>query len=205
MGVELTFDRFYRYDDLTRIVQSFAEARPDLVRLEEVGRSWEGRAIRVAAITRFDTGPAEEKPALWVDGNIHATELSTSTMCLYHLHCLLKRYGRDEQVTRCLDTRAFYVCPRINPDGAEWALADHPKLRRSSTRPYPHDEEPIEGLLTEDMDGDGRILAMRVRDPNGPWKVCAREPRLMERREPEETGGQYYRLLPEGRVEGYDG
>ena len=38
-------------------------------------------------------------------------------------------------MTRALDTRAFYVCPRINPDGAEWALADKPKWVRSSTRP----------------------------------------------------------------------
>ena len=205
MGAEPAFDRFYRYDDLTRIVQGFAAARPDLVRLEEAGRSWQGRPIWVVTVTRFDTGAAEEKPALWVDGNIHASELSTSTMCLYHIHSLLARYGRDEQVTRCLDTRAFYVCPRINPDGAEWALADHPKIRRSSTRPYPRDEEPIEGLMTEDIDGDGRILAMRVKDLNGPWKICAEEPRLMVRREPDEEGGEYYRLLPEGRVEGYDG
>jgi len=205
MAPELTFDRFYRYDDLTRIVQGLAEARPDLLRLEKVGRSWEDRPIWVATVTRFDTGAAEDKPALWVDGNIHAGELSTSTMCLYHLHSLLTRYGSDDQVTRCLDSRAFYVCPRINPDGAEWALADHPKVRRSSTRPYPRDEEAVEGLQMEDVDGDGRILTMRLPDPNGPWKVCPEEPRLMARREPDEVGGQYYRLLPEGRVEGYDG
>ena len=205
MTTQLTFDRFYRYDDLTRFMQGFATSRPDLVRLEEVGRSWEGRPIWVAAVTRFDTGPAEDKPALWVDGNIHATELSTSTMCLYHLHSLLECYGEDDQVTRCLDTRVFYVCPRVNPDGAEWALADKPRVRRSSTRPYPRDEEAIEGLQIEDVDGDGRILNMRIPDPNGPWKICAAEPRHMVRREPDEVGGQYYRLLPEGRVEGYDG
>ena len=46
---------------------------------------------------------------------------------------------------------------------------------------------------------------MRIPDPNGPWKVCAQEPRLLVRREPAETDGQYYRLLPEGRLEDYDG
>ncbi|MFH1567981.1 MAG: M14 family metallopeptidase [Gemmatimonadota bacterium] len=201
----IAFDRFYRYDDLSRLVQALAESWPDLVEVEEIGSSWEGRPIRVATVTRRDTGPAAEKPALWVDGNIHATELSTSTMCLYLLDSLVRRYGRDEAVTRCLDTRAFYICPRVNPDGAEQALAERPRLLRSSTRPYPYDEEPIEGLLTEDMDGDGRILAMRVPDPNGAWKVHSGEPRLLVRRDPAETGGQYYRLLPEGRLEGYDG
>jgi len=93
----------------------------------------------------------------------------------------------------------------VNPDGAEWALADNPKIIRSSTRPYPYDEDPIGGLVMEDIDGDGRILMMRIPDPNGPWKVCPEEPRLLTRREPAETGGQYYRLLPEGHIENYDG
>lgn len=91
----------------------------------------------------------------------------------------------------------------INPDGAEWALADKPKIIRSSTRPYPYDEEPIGGLAQEDMDGDGRMLTMRVPDPNGGWKISPDEPRLMPC--PHERGGQYYRLLPEGQIDAYDG
>ena len=30
----------------------------------------------------------------------------------------LTEYGKDADITRALDTRAFYICPRINPDGA---------------------------------------------------------------------------------------
>jgi len=124
---------------------------------------------------------------------------------LYHLNALVTQYGQDPDVTRCLGTRAFYICPRVNPDGAEWALGDPPRLIRSSTRPYPHDEDPVEGLVQEDVDGDGRLLAMRVPDPNGAWKVHADEPRLMVRRGPTEEEGEFYRVLPEGRIEGYDG
>lgn len=202
---ELTFDRYYRYDDLTRLLEDFAERYPGLISLESIGKSHEGRDIWLATVTNKDTGPAREKPALWVDGNIHATEVSPSSACLYFIDKVVKDYGANEDVTRCLDTRAFYICPRVNPDGAEWALADKPKIIRSSTRPYPYDEEPFGGLVTEDIDGDGRMLMMRVPDPHGPWKASAEEPRLMVRREPTETGGSYYRLLPEGSVEGYDG
>ncbi len=122
------------------------------------------------------TGPAAEKPAFWVDGNIHATEVAASAATLYFLQTLVTQYGKDADVTRALDTRAFYLCPRINPDGAEWALADKPKWIRSSTRPYPYDEEEIEGLTVEDIDGDGRILQMRMRDPNGLWKDHPQRP-----------------------------
>ena len=201
----IAFDRFYRYAELTELLHAFAREHPDLVTIEAIGKSHEGRDIWVLTVTNTQTGPAADKPAFWVDGNIHATEVAASAANLYFLHTLATQYGNDADVTRALDTRAFYVCPRINPDGAEWALADKPKWIRSSTRPYPYDEEDIEGLTVEDIDGDGRILQMRIADPNGLWKPHPEEPRLMVRRDPAETGGTYYRMMPEGTVEGYDG
>jgi murein tripeptide amidase MpaA len=202
---KVRFDTFYRYQDLTRILQGYAQEYPQLIHLESIGQSYEGRDIWLVTVTNFEMGQADHKPALWVDGNIHASEVSPSTACLYLINHLVTTYGSAPDVRRCLDTRAFYICPRVNPDGAELALADKPKIIRSSTRPYPYDEEPLGGLVEEDMDGDGRMLTMRIPDANGPWKVCADEPRLLVRRDPVETGGQYYRLLPEGRIEDYDG
>lgn len=203
--MSIRFDTYYRYDELSRLLRQLAQQHPHLLRVESIGRSFEGRDIWLATVTRFSSGEPDEKPALWVDGNIHATEVAGSMACLYLLHDLVARYGSDPDLTRCLDTRVFYVCPRINPDGAEWALAEVPRLIRSSTRPYPYDEEPIGGLRREDVDGDGRVLSMRVRDPDGPWKVSDRDARLLVRRDPTEAGGEYFRLLPEGRLEDYDG
>jgi murein tripeptide amidase MpaA len=201
----IAFDRFYRYAELTDLLRTFAAEHPQLVTVESIGKSHEGRDIWVVTVTNVATGPASDKPAFWVDGNIHATEVAASAATLYILHTLVMQYGTDPDVTRALDTRAFYLCPRINPDGAEWALADRPKWIRSSTRPYPTGEEDIEGLTVEDIDGDGRILQMRIADPNGVWKAHPEEPRLMIRREPAESGGTYYRIVPEGTVENYDG
>ncbi len=203
--MDVRFDTYYRYDELTAILKGFAAEYPQLVRLESIGHSYEGRDIWLATVTHTATGEDQTKPALWVDGNIHASEISPSSACLYLIRHLVTSYGSDPDVTRCLDTRAFYICPRVNPDGAELALADKPRILRSSTRPYPYDEEPIDGLVREDMDGDGRMLMMRIPDLNGPWKVSPDEPRLLVRRDPIETGGTYYRLFPEGRLENYDG
>lgn len=202
---DVRFDRYYRYEALTDILRAFAAEYPQLAQISSLGPSYEGRDIWLLTVTNTATGPAEEKPAFWVDGNIHASEVSPSSACLYLLNRLLTRYGSDAQITYLLDTRTLYVCPRINPDGAEWALADKPKIVRSSTRPYPYDEDPLGGLVDEDVDGDGRILLMRIPDPNGPWKKHPTEPRLLVRREPDEYGGEYYRVIPEGPIEDYDG
>ncbi len=199
------FDRFYRYQELTELLRAFAAEYPKLIGLESIGHSHEGRDIWVLTVSNRSTGEAADKPAFWVDGNIHSTEVAASVACVYFLKYLVEGHGKDPDITRALDTRAFYLCPRMNPDGAEWALADKPKYVRSSTRSYPYDEEAIEGLTVEDVDGDGRILQMRIADANGLWKAHPQESRLMIRREPTEVGGIYYRILPEGRLEGYDG
>jgi murein tripeptide amidase MpaA len=199
------FDRYYRYDDLVRLLNEYAAEFPDLVTVEMVGKSHEGREIPLVTVTNAKTGAAKDKPAFWCDGNIHASEVSASAAVLFIIHKLTGSYGKDDTITRALDTRAFYLMPRVNPDGAEWALADKPKIIRSGTRPYPYDEEDYYGLEREDMDGDGRVLEMRIEDPTGPWKVSEKEPRLMERREPGEVGGKYYRLLPEGKYHNWDG
>src|SRR5205823_1049721 len=114
--------------------------------------------IWCVTVTAGATGPASEKPAFWIDGNIHATEVSAASACVYFLKRLIDEYGSNPEITRCLDTRAFYVVPRVNPDGAEVFFHEPEKRKflRSSVRPYPYDEEPIDGLKRADIDGDGR-------------------------------------------------
>ncbi len=202
--VEVTFDRFYDYADLTEVLQAWASSHPALFALESMGKSYEGRDIWLATVTNAETGPHNEKPAFWVEANIHASEVTGCTAALHLLHTLLT--GTDARIRRALDTRTFYVVPRLNPDGAELALADRPRIVRSSVRPYPR-EDPQDGLYREDIDGDGRMLSMRVPDRNGTWKKHPDEPRLLVMREPDEDSADetYYRLLPEGMIRNYDG
>lgn len=149
------------------------------------------------------TGDYADKPAYYVDGNIHAGEVTGCMTCVYVLWYALTHYGRDATITRLLDTRTLYVLPRISVDGSEKYLKT-PYALRSSTRLYPFDE-PQPGLHPEDVDGDGEILWMRLTDPNGSWKVSDLDPRLMVKRGPDEDGGRYYRLMREGLITDYGG
>ena len=75
------FDTFYRHDELSRLLADYASAAPDLVRVDSIGKSHEGRDIWVATLTNFATGDDTEKPAFWADGNIHAAEPTPRTTC----------------------------------------------------------------------------------------------------------------------------
>jgi len=200
LALELSFNHFYRYDEIVGFLQQAVAGYPGLCSLSSIGKSYEGRDIWCLEITNSATGPAADKPAMYIDANIHAGEVTGSHVAMYTIRHLLDGYGVDPEVTRLLDTRAFYILPRINPDGAELYLTT-PTMLRSSVRPYP-DEELRDGLRAEDINGDGMILQMRVEDPSGPWKVSDKDARLMLLRAPDDDEGTFYRIYPEGRIYG---
>ncbi len=200
-----SFDHLYTYDQLVEALGALAAHRPDLCEIESVGRSHEGRDLWLATVTNRATGPHHDKPAIWVGANIHSVEHTGSVAALQLIHRLVTGHGNDARITHALDTRVFYVVPRVNPDGAELALANPPEYLRSSTRRWPRtDDAP--GLVERDIDGDGRVLTMRVEDPNGAWMASEHDPRLLVARPIDDVGaGPYYRLLPEGEIREYDG
>ncbi len=200
---KIVFNRFHTYDEITTLLEAWAREFPSLCRLSSVGTSPEGRQQWVMELTNQATGPAAEKPAYFINGNTHAGEVSGSAASLYTIQELLFGYGQDELCTRVLDTRTVYVMPRITMDGSEYYLTT-PHSVRSAARAYPGEEQP-DGLYPEDINGDGLILQMRIRDPHGEWKVSDRDPRLMVERGPDDFGGEYYRLFPEGMIKNYDG
>ena len=202
-----TLDRFLRYDELTAELHALVEEHPSLLAVESIGRSHEGRDVWLVTVTDEATGPHDTKPAHWVDASIHAVELTACVAALHLLDRLVSGHGEDPVVTRALRTRTFYVVPRVNPDGAELALADRPRFVRSSVRRWPwRDGHVPPGLAEGDVDGDGRLLSMRIADPDGGWREHPDEPRLMVRRAFDEPGGPgCYRLLAEGTVTDHDG
>jgi hypothetical protein len=201
--MRVQFERFYTYAELTETLQAWASEFPALFGLESIGRSYESRDIWLCTVTNAETGPAEDKPAVFVHAQIHASEFTGTTAALHLLDRLLHGHGSDERVMAALDTRSFCIVPRVNPDGPEAVLADG-RWRRSSVRPYPRDE-PEDGLQREDVDGDGRVLFMRMRDANGPWKPHPDDPRLFVPRAPDDLDGDFYRVLPEGTIRNWDG
>ncbi|HZC83957.1 MAG TPA: M14 family zinc carboxypeptidase, partial [Rubrobacter sp.] len=199
------FDTYLRYGELTRALHDLAEDYPGLCKVESIGKSYEGREIWLAELTNAETGPAKKKPAFWVDGNTHAGEVTGSMAALYLIEHLLEMHGSEDLPTRLLDEQAFYVLPRLSPDGAERYLTT-PYTLRATLRPWPEPEEEP-GLHPEDVDGDGNILQMRVVDAGGEWRVSDKDPRLMVPRAPDEAdpNATYYRLYREGTFKDYDG
>ena len=205
MSYEIDFGEYFLYEELTGHLKGLVSAYPHLAELESIGKSWRDRDIWCVTLTNQATGPHYEKPAFYIDANIHAEEVATSQTALYTIWYLLTKYGADSQVTWLLDNTTFYILPRVNPDGAEISLTmPHHWCGNGRTVPG---EEQTHGLCQHDINGDGLIIQMRIEDAAGEWKISPDDPRLMILREPGESGpGPYYRLYPEGEIRGeWDG
>ena len=203
------FDRFLRYDEMAAWLRALAAAHPTLLTVESYGQSHLGRDLLLATVTDSRSGEHHTKPAHWIDANIHAVEVTGGVAALHIIHDLVTRFvAGDATVREALRTRTFYIAPRVNPDGVEDALADRPLFHRSSVRPWPwRDGHRWPGLHPQDIDGDGRILTMRIPDVDGGWMEHPDEPRVMVPVGPlgAPAGVTRYRLLAEGVIENYDG
>jgi hypothetical protein len=92
-------------------------------------------------------------------------------------------------VTELLDDRIFYLLPTINPDGRDLWL-HRGGSARSGMEPTDDDRD---GLVDEDdyedLNGDGLITMMRIKDPHGRYKPHPDYPEyLMVRVKPDERG-----------------
>ncbi|MDR7419324.1 MAG: M14 family metallopeptidase [Armatimonadota bacterium] len=194
---------FPTYEALTASLTDVAARHPHLVELASLGRTHRGREVWLLTVTDRRTGPPEAKPAVYMDGNIHAEELTAGAAVVHLLDRLIGGAVDDPDIQDLLQRRTFYLVPRANPDGADIV----------QTTPYPWVGNgrrlpplvPERGLYYDDIDGDGLVLWMRRPDPDGEWKTSDRDARLMVPRGPGERGGVYYRLFPEGRISAYDG
>src|SRR4030042_2517983 len=113
----MDFNHYFTNQELKNRLSEWATTYPHLVSLSNNGESYQKQPIWLLTLTNKNTGPDNEKPAVWIDANIHATEISGTTTALHIAFSLLDGYDKDDHITRLMDKCAFYIVPRVNPDG----------------------------------------------------------------------------------------
>lgn len=198
--VDVAWNRYYDFEETEKIIQDLVTAYPNLLTLQSLGKSEQGRDMWLIILNNPETGEDHEKPAMYIDGNVHGNEVQATETVLYSIWYLTKSHGEVDQLTELIDRTAFYFVPSINPDGrAEWfANPNTPHSARTGQRPTDNDYDgELDEDGYEDLDGDGHITQMWKFDPNGRWRRNNLDPRIIER-VPEGEQGELTRLGSEG-------
>ena len=154
--VEASWNRYNTYDGVVDIMKKIAKAYPKLARLESIGKSYEDRSIYMLTISDFNTGNPDEKPAMYIDGNIHSNEIQGAEFSLYTAWYLTEMFNDLEFINQLLKDKTFYIVPTINPDARD------NYMKEPNT---PH--SPRSGMLVLDNDGDGEAGEDGFDDLNG--------------------------------------
>lgn len=204
--VKLDFNRWHDVNELYADMARLQKAFPKLLKLESMGKSYEGREIMVMTINNPETGPEMSKAAMFVDANIHGNEIQGGEVCLYTIWYLMENYGRIEDVTRLVNERVFYIAPCVNPDGRQYFMEGDGGNSRAGHVPVDDDND---GLIDEDgpndLNGNGVIEQIRKYVPGqGNYRISMVDKRVME---PVPFGekGDYILLGEEGKDDDGDG
>ncbi len=116
-----------------REIDALAAAHASRCRIEEIGRSSEGRPIRALRILGDGGVPAGERPRLLVTAHLHAVEYVGGFVARAVARRLAEGYGRVPEVTALLDAAEVVIVPLANPDGAArvWRLHGRSGLARA--------------------------------------------------------------------------
>lgn len=191
--------QYWTYDEMWTALRDWQAEYPDLMRLDVLATSREGRQLPLVILGDQRMGDDLSRPALLVDANIHAGEVAGNAVAMFFIQNLLKGYGDRPDLTHLLATRTVYVAPRLSVDGAELYMTT-PGRVRSSPRLYPHSSPP-HGWVPRDVDDNGHIVSIRVVSEDGAYAIDELDPRVMRPREPGEVGGTYYHVFVEGQID----
>jgi hypothetical protein len=202
------------YQQITNQLAAWAGQHPGLAHVSSIGRSAEGREIWLLTI---GPNPDDGRPAVWVDGNMHASEVCGSSVALAIAEDLLALHGGADLAggkplpkpqADALRETLFYIVPRVAPDGAEAVLSQNRFVRSSPV----NDRMNLGHTYWEsaDIDGDGQCGYMRKQDASGELVELRGDdglplnPPVMVPRLPGDEG-PYFKLYPEGRIANFDG
>lgn len=197
-------NKFFDFERMEETLKRWANENPDRCRLQVIGVSHRGRNVYALEVSNFKTGDADNRPGFYIESCIHAEEVMGTNVTMYIAWYLLSNFDSDPLVTQLLENQVFYILPRLNPDGAEFVLKQGAPWCGNG-RYLPGEEQPESGFYWKDLDGNGVVAQMRVADRDGEWKISDKDPRFMVLRQPWESEGNFYRLLPEGEFRDYNG
>lgn len=144
-------DKYPTYGGYITMLKKFQNDYPDLCKVSDLGKSVNGRHnIMLVRISDNVNSDNEPEPEFYSTGTIHGNETEGFVLALCMINHLLQNYGKDDQVTRIVDSSIVWFSPLVNPDGL-----------------YAKSDQTIEGCKR--TNANGKDLNRDYPCPYAPW------------------------------------
>ncbi len=91
-----------------------------MVRVQSIGTTWEEREIKLVTLS-LDLNTADQKPALFYTGTIHAREWIGVELALDFAKFVVENIDVDPAMKALFREATVYMVPCVNPDGLEYS------------------------------------------------------------------------------------
>ena len=199
LPAQISFDKYFTPEETGQHLQALARVHGAHTRLTTLAVTPGGRKVWLMEIGNEVGKDSKKTPAILVVAN------PEGDMLLGDL-AALSLAGRILWDPSLYAHRTWYIIPGLNPD-AEMRYFSKPLFRdHRNGKPVNDDlDEASDEDGYNDLDGDGYITQMRVKDPAGTWLPVKGEPRLLRKAEAVKGEQGIYKLYSEGLDDDGDG
>lgn len=141
------FFKLYRpLDSINAWLDMVHQTYPDLVTIEEIGKTHEGRPYNVIHLSRAGSDvPHSDRRTIVVTGGVHAREWISVSTVLYCLYELLNQYEANPDRWDEWSKLDFLFIPVQNPDGYDYTWTTD-RLWRKNRQPSSSSQESCVGI-----------------------------------------------------------
>jgi len=112
--------QYKSYEQTCEFLKECVRKYSDLIKIQSIGTTWEGRDIMLATIS-LNVEHADLKPAMLYTGTIHAREWIGNELAVSFIEYLLSNHSSNPKVLKTLTKNTLYIVPCVNPDGFEYS------------------------------------------------------------------------------------
>lgn len=186
-------------DEINAWMNSFSQKHNKIVKLYKLAESPGGKVVNLLEIGTEINNSEKTKPAILAVANMNGERPLTSAGALFLAEQLVAK-------KELLAEKTWYLLPVGNPDAAARYFSNVKMINPANNLAVNEDlDENTDEDDYNDLNGDGYITLMRVKDPDGKMIPVSDEPRLMRKADQTEGESGIYTVYSEGTDDDGDG
>ena len=195
----LNYSKYHQPDEINASLVRLAKQYGQVTRMHDLALSPGKRKLVILEIGNEVNSVDKKLPAVFVAGNMEGIVPISSEAAVYLADLILSDKSYFDGLT-------WYIMPCGNPDAAMHYF--NRPLVRDARNDLQHNDDMDEFTDEDgwnDLNGDGWITQMRVKDPEGIWVPVESDPRLMRKADYSKGEKGIYKLYDEGIDDDRDG